>query len=50
MVSFMSTDAAHRPCADDVEAATMRHRVGETFRGLVVDVTQEGAWCRSAIR
>ena len=49
MVSFMSTDAAHRACVNAVEAATMRHRVGGTSWGSVVDVTQEGARCRSAI-
>jgi len=32
-----------RACADAVTAATLRHRVGETFRGSVVDVTTSGA-------
>ncbi len=50
MVSFMSTDAAHRACADDVEVGDHAAPRGRDFSGLVVDVTQEGAWCRSAIR
>ncbi|MHB1474692.1 MAG: RNB domain-containing ribonuclease [Dermatophilaceae bacterium] len=31
-----------RACTDAVEAAAMQHRVGETFRALVVDVTNSG--------
>ena len=31
-----------RACTDTVEAAAMQHRVGETFRALVVDVTNGG--------
>lgn len=36
-------DAVERTCADAVKAATLRHRVGETFRGSIVDVASDGA-------
>ena len=35
--------AMERGCTDAVEAAAMQHRVGETFRASVVDVTSNGA-------
>jgi exoribonuclease R len=35
--------AVERACTDAVEAAAMQHRVGETFRALVVDLTKNGA-------
>ena len=35
--------AVERTCADAVKAATLRHRVGETFRGSIVDVASDGA-------
>jgi len=35
-------EAVERACADAVTAATMRHRLGETFRGSIVDVTTSG--------
>lgn len=34
--------AVERACADGVTAAAMRHRLGETFLGSVVDVTASG--------
>jgi VacB/RNase II family 3'-5' exoribonuclease len=34
--------AMERGCTDAVEAAAMQHRVGETFRASVVDVTRNG--------
>jgi exoribonuclease R len=36
------TNAVERACTDAVEAATLQHRVGETFRASVVDVSQNG--------
>ena len=36
-------NAVERACTDAVEAAALQHRVGETFRGSVVDVTDRGA-------
>ena len=35
--------AVERACTDAVEAAAMQHRVGETFRAFVVDITKNGA-------
>ena len=35
-------NAMERECTDAVEAAAMQHRVGETFRAMVVDVTKNG--------
>jgi VacB/RNase II family 3'-5' exoribonuclease len=35
--------AVERACTDAVEAAAMQHRVGETFRALVVDISRNGA-------
>jgi VacB/RNase II family 3'-5' exoribonuclease len=35
-------NAVERTCTDAVEAAVLQHRVGQTFRGSVVDVTQNG--------
>ncbi len=35
--------AMERGCTDAVEAAAMQHRIGETFRASVVDVTGDGA-------
>ena len=32
-------DAVERGCAQAVTAAALRHRVGESFRGMIVDVT-----------
>jgi len=34
--------AVERACTNAVEAAALRHRVGETFRGSVIDVTKNG--------
>jgi exoribonuclease R len=34
--------AMERACTDAVEAASMQHRVGQTFRASVVDVTRDG--------
>jgi len=34
--------AVEHACTDAVEAAALQHRVGETFRALIVDVTQHG--------
>ena len=34
--------AVERACTDAVEAAAMQHRVGETFRASVVDITKNG--------
>jgi VacB/RNase II family 3'-5' exoribonuclease len=35
-------NAVERECTDAVEAAALQHRVGETFRASVVDVSQNG--------
>ena len=35
--------AVERACTDAVEAAAMQHRIGETFRASVVDITKHGA-------
>ncbi|MEO6144268.1 MAG: RNB domain-containing ribonuclease [Dermatophilaceae bacterium] len=35
-------NAVERGCTDAVEAAALQHRVGETFRGTVVDVNRTG--------
>ena len=35
--------AVERACTDAVEAASLQHRVGETFSGSVVDITKNGA-------
>lgn len=35
-------NAMERACTDAVEAAAMQHRVGETFRASIVDVTSVG--------
>ena len=32
-------DAVERACAEALTAAALRHRVGESFRGMIVDVT-----------
>ena len=34
--------AVERACTDAVEAAALQHRVGETFRAAVVDITKNG--------
>ena len=36
-------DDVQGACAEAVKAATVWHRVGETFRGPIVDVTANGA-------
>jgi len=35
--------AVERACTDAVEAAAMQHRIGETFRASVVDLTRNGS-------
>ncbi len=35
--------AVERACTDAVEAAALQHRIGETFRASVVDITKNGA-------
>jgi len=42
-VSDHLAGAVERACTDAVEAATLQHRVGETFHASVVDVTRNGA-------
>ena len=42
-VSDHLASAVERACTDAVEAASLQHRVGETFRASVVDITKNGA-------
>lgn len=36
-------NTAERQCANAVEAAALRHRIGDTFKGTVVELRDEGA-------
>ena len=40
--------AVERACTDAVEAASLRHRVGETFAAVVVDLTDKGSMVQVA--